>query len=77
MPHCEECGKEFEKTSPNRIYCDGCSAIHGNMASRYFPGINAVERRIRAALESRVKVWRNSDYSQDFLRTLVPSERGK
>jgi hypothetical protein len=83
---CQECGAEIGEPTErrnafrsncvprNKKYCEDCAATraHGDAARRFWPGIEAAERRIIAELDRQVKVYRAEEYSQEFLKSLIP-----
>jgi len=70
---CEACGEPFKKTRPNRKYCEDCEIICGNTAWRNLPGLERGYDRLVAKLNAQVKVYRAEEYSQKFLRGLIPN----
>jgi len=69
---CELCGEPFRKTRPNRKYCEECQIIEGNTGVCNLPGLERAHDRLVAKLNAQVKVYRAGEYSQGFLRGLIP-----
>jgi len=71
---CKVCKKVFDKHAPNQIHCDEHSFWKRFEAGSILGKLYAVEKSLkRAADESgNPRIWRAGEYSQDFLRALIP-----
>lgn len=69
---CEACGEPFRKTTRNRIYCDDCGMIYGDSVKRNLPYLDRGYQKLKAKLDAQVKIYRAGEYSQEFLKSLIP-----
>ena len=70
---CKTCKKSFEKKAPNQNHCNEHSfykRYHGGVLMKLYE----VEETLKQAADEsgNPKVWRAGEYSQEFLRELVP-----
>lgn len=72
MPLCRKCGKEIDYPFK---YCDPCGdKIAASRSQTYRCGGRVFERKLKIAADEsgNPKVWKTGEYSQEFLKSLIP-----
>ena len=71
---CKVCKKVFDKHAPNQIHCDEHSFWKRFEAGSILGKLYAAEKTLKQAADEsgNPKVWMAGEYSQDFLRALIP-----
>jgi len=71
---CKTCKKSFGKRAPNQIHCDEHSFWKRFEAGSILGKLYAAEKTLKQAADEsgNPKTWTAGEYSQDFLRALIP-----
>jgi len=71
---CKTCKKPFEKKAPNQNHCNEHSFWKRFEAGSILGKLYAAEKTLKQAADEsgNPKVWMAGEYSQDFLRALIP-----
>ena len=71
---CKVCKKVFDKHATNQIHCDEHSFWKRFEAGSILGKLYAIEKTLKQAADEsgNPKVWMAGEYSQDFLRALIP-----
>jgi hypothetical protein len=76
MPFCRKCGDYFERNpkSPNQKDCPKHSFWMTRGGGKHLSSINtkAAELKKAADQSGNPRIWRAGEYSQEFLRSLIP-----
>ena len=76
MPFCE-CGNSFERKGRGNLrkYCPSCTEKNKHRSySRLWEKLHAAEIRLKAQADQsgNPRIFRAAEYSQDYLRRLIP-----
>ncbi len=74
---CRDCGNVFEKKAQNQEYCPECSAWKKYGGRSLTAKIRAAEPGLKKAADEsgNPKIWTADRYSQEFLKSLIPSRQ--
>ena len=72
---CKTCKKPFEKKAPNQIFCNEHSFWKRFEAGSILGKLYAIEKTLKQAADEsgNPKTWTAGEYSQDFLKSLIPA----
>ncbi len=73
---CLACGFDFEAHRPDKLCCSPvCSQLHSREKALEKDLNSALDRyciKVKQELDAQVKIYDQSQYSQEFLRGLIP-----
>ena len=66
---CRICGESFGKNSPSQKYCEFCTPSYGKAIKFDALKLKELQEQAKTAFS---KVYTAEEYSQEFLRRLIP-----
>jgi len=72
---CKTCKKPFGKKAPNQTHCNEHSFWRKYEGGSILGKLYAIEGDLKQAADAsgNPRIWRAGEYSQEFLRELIPS----
>ena len=71
---CKTCKKVFDKYAPNQIHCHEHSFWKRYQGGNFLMKLYEAEKSLKQAADEsgNPRIWWAGEYSQDFLRALIP-----